>query len=156
MCGGVQRVPWASPKRLKSHFTTNYWALTSTSKNVFSLPPLCNLNWLNVSNTAESGSHLRRLLNICLDRVGFANNNSPSRGCILSNLPQIGSGAPLIKPSKHATTHCEYVTSPSGWQPHKRGRPSSRSKTCYSLPAWATMQPLFLGGVSRGIERPVL
>ena len=32
-------VPWASPKRLKPHSTTNYWALTSTSKKVFSLPP---------------------------------------------------------------------------------------------------------------------
>ena len=38
-CAPNRRVPWASPKHLKSHSTTNYWALTSTSKNVFSLHP---------------------------------------------------------------------------------------------------------------------
>jgi hypothetical protein len=39
ICAPNQRVPWASPKHLKPHSTINYWALTSTSKKVFSLPP---------------------------------------------------------------------------------------------------------------------
>ena len=35
------KVPWASQKHSKPHSTTSYWALTSTLKKVFSLPPLC-------------------------------------------------------------------------------------------------------------------
>ena len=38
ICEYNQRVPWASPKRLKPHFKRNYWAPTSTSKSVFSSP----------------------------------------------------------------------------------------------------------------------
>ena len=33
-------VPWVSPKHLKPHSRINYWALTSTSKKVFSPPPV--------------------------------------------------------------------------------------------------------------------
>ena len=59
ICGGVQRAPWASPKRLKPHSTTNYWALTSTSKNVFSLPPCIAAK--SPTSTKSSGTQGRAL-----------------------------------------------------------------------------------------------
>ena len=56
ICGYYQRVPWASAKPLKLHSTMDYWALTSTSKSVFSNPPplypikidwVRNVFWIN-------------------------------------------------------------------------------------------------------------
>ena len=53
ICVANQRVPWASPKRLKSHSIRNYWALTSTSKKgLFSPAPLYDLLLANGADTA--------------------------------------------------------------------------------------------------------
>ena len=46
---------WASPKHLKPHSTINYWAPTSTSTNVFSLPPPCTLN-LRYNDIGDEGA----------------------------------------------------------------------------------------------------